>query len=270
MNFHLAFAFAQSNYVHAATHQSSPPTQHTSAAKRPVSPFVPREAELATSSSSRASESMRADQMSLPTFVCASLCVPGESAVSPEIAEKRRRVESVVNSCFQAELAPGTLKTYQSSLQRIVPLAEEQLGMKLLPLSSEDNFVGLFGFLRLHKDHQLQWSQVKLLKAAVSKWHDRMRLPSVFQQWTPSMRAFWAGLSKAASHTVKGKDPVSFTDLCAYLKSVENRLDELLCLRNACMIAVAFFGVRRGAEVVQFILGDVCRRVLGSSCTSNM
>ena len=68
--------------------------------------------------------------------------------------------------------------------------------------------------------------------------------------------AFWRGLAKQCTHTCAAKQPVIYAALVEYLvQTQDNKSDAML--RNRAMIITGFFGVRRGAEVVQFATPDV-------------
>ena len=70
------------------------------------------------------------------------------------------------------------------------------------------------------------------------------------------MGAFWAGLSRQCRHDNIGEVPISFQAVPNYLES--NHKDvSLPAMRNAAMVAVGFFGVRWGAEIINFRLGNM-------------
>ena len=70
------------------------------------------------------------------------------------------------------------------------------------------------------------------------------------------MSSFWSGLTKSCKRCGDGKAPISLNEAIRSLKECATDASAIQ-LRNGAMLASAFFGVRRGAEVVQFRLKDV-------------
>jgi len=103
----------------------------------------------------------------------------------------------------------------------------------------------------------LHCSRVRTLKVALVKWHARMSATCVFDAWTGKMGAFWTWLSEDFVHVLSGKIPIGLKDITQYLEKASRELDSALVVRNASMVSVAYYGVRRGAEVVAFTLADV-------------
>jgi hypothetical protein len=58
-------------------------------------------------------------------------------------------------------------------------------------------------------------------------------------------------------HTGPGKQPIEFDKLLDYVQSPLEQPQAAVGLRNKVMVLTAYFGVRRGAEVVAFVLDDV-------------
>ena len=164
-----------------------------------------------------------------------------------------------VHLCLGQSLAASTMSSYQAVLSKAVAEAEAALNIKFLPLASEDDCMKLFGHVKMNDGSALHWSKVRTLKAAICQWHARHALTCPFDNWSPRLRAFWAGLAKLCVHTGPGKEPVLFEAIVSYLQThVSSSSTDVAC-RNAAMVVVAFFGVRRGAEVVAFTLADVRR-----------
>ena len=69
--------------------------------------------------------------------------------------------------------------------------------------------------------------------------------------------AFWRGLEKDCVQSGSGKEPVPYDLLVDYLMRLNETTDSPIVVRNAAMVVVGFFGVRRGAEVAQFLVTDV-------------
>ena len=170
--------------------------------------------------------------------------------------DHRTAAAAAVNECLRADLAPSTLSTYNSALQNDLALAEDKLHMKLLPMHSEELFLAAFGSLLETHGRDLHWSRVKSLKAAVALWHRRNNEACIFDCWTERMRGFWNGLAKRCRHAQVGKEPVSFNKVVDILRAAEASQSAVI-VRNSAMIALAVFGVRRGAEVVAMQMRDL-------------
>ena len=70
------------------------------------------------------------------------------------------------------------------------------------------------------------------------------------------MAALWSGLSRLASHDGRGKEPIEFVDLMKFLHRTDSNTGPWMH-RNRAMVVVCFFGVRRSAETLSFVLSDV-------------
>ena len=174
--------------------------------------------------------------------------------VPDTVKQHRQDVQASVQECFGNELADSTLKTYDSVLQEVVE-ASEYLQRDLLPMTEEAQFFLCFGHLK-NKRTQLKWSKVRSVRSALLHWHHRRHTKCVLDAWSPTMAGFWDGLSKSCGHESVGKQPIPFSDVVQYLLKQATD-DSVTSIRNAAMVATAFFGVRRGAEVVGFQLRDV-------------
>ena len=122
------------------------------------------------------------------------LQIPAWSAPTPAASASSSvasLVAAQVSSCLAQDLAVSTVSAYQSALNTVVGPAEEQLGTTFLPLLEEDKCMLLFGFLKTSSTGPLLWSRVRTLKAALAQWHNRHGMRSVFESWTPRLRAFW-------------------------------------------------------------------------------
>ena len=180
----------------------------------------------------------------------------GLDAVSDPVKQHRQQVEASVQECFSNELATSTLKTYDSALQEVHEAAEF-LQRDLLPMTDEAQFLLCFGHIKT-KHAQLKWSKIRTVRAALLHWHHRRHTKCILDNWSPTMAGFWNGLSKSCGHDSVGKQPIPFPDVVQYLHQSAAD-DAATTIRNAAMVATAFFGVRRGAEVVSFQWRDVQR-----------
>ena len=196
------------------------------------------------------------DRLRIPSWSGCSTNAPS-STDSDDVLALRAAVRAQVDSCLAHDLAGSTLNTYQQVLSSSVAAAESALHKSLLPLETDDDVMELFGFLRLRDGEGLHWSEVRSLRAALSKYHERLGAPSPFDDWSPRLRAFWRGLEKDCVHSGSGKEPVAFDELVDYLMQLTEAVDSPIAVRSAAMVVVGFFGDRRGAEVVQFLESDV-------------
>ena len=168
----------------------------------------------------------------------------------------RDSAHSAITMCLQADLAASTIKTYESLISHEVGLASKNLNIDLLPMITEAQFSAFFGsFLVTHKD-ELKWSKVRSLKAALVQWHKRRQQKCIFDAWTPTMVALWNGLARHSSHGTRGKGPISFGAVTEYLER-DRSSATAAAVRNTAMVAVAFFGLRRSAEVIAMKIKDV-------------
>ena len=70
------------------------------------------------------------------------------------------------------------------------------------------------------------------------------------------MVALWSGIARQSSHGTRGKDPISFDAVTEYLER-DRSSATAAAVRNTAMVAVAFFGLRRSAEVIAMKIKDV-------------
>ena len=173
------------------------------------------------------------------------------------VRKSRLAVQRCVAECLGQEVALSTLKSYQSVLSSVVRAAEAELQEELLPISSEEQLLKIFGFLSMTEGTALQWAKVRTLRAALIKYHVRLLLPSPFDSWTPRLRGFWKGLHNKRTHSGPGKEPVDFDKMLDYCQGDHTGVQHVVNIRNKVMAIVGYFGVRRGAEVVSFTMGDV-------------
>jgi hypothetical protein len=180
-----------------------------------------------------------------------------DTPVDEQTTDIRNEVLNTVNSCLAKQNAPSTICSYEAVLNKEVGYAQTKLDTILLPLVTEEKFLALFGFLKTNYP-DLKWSRVQALKSALKKWHSRHDLECVFEKWTPMMQALWTGLSRSAKHSVHGKDPIEFEAVMEYF-SLTSDDENPATIRLRAMVAVGFFGVRRCAEILSFIMADVAR-----------
>ena len=159
----------------------------------------------------------------------------------------RAAARSSIEQCLQHDIATSTEEAYQNVLAAEVGRAQKTLDLQLLPMTSETQFFSLFGHMHSHYGSELPWAKVRILRAALAQWHKRQGIDYVCSRWSPTMASFWNGLSREAKHSGPGKLPVPFEDVVAVLKKAIVEPSSIN-VRNAAMISVAFFGVRRGAE----------------------
>ena len=178
-----------------------------------------------------------------------------DSIIDEQTTNIRAQVLNTVNICLAKQNAPSTIVSYEAILNKEVGYAQDKMDTVLLPLVTEEKFLALFGFLKLNNP-DLKWSRVQALKAALKKWHSRRDLECVFDRWTPIMQALWTGLSRSARHAAKGKDPIEFKAVMDYFSLSLNDPNPAT-IRLRAMVAVGFFGVRRCAEILNFIMADV-------------
>ena len=118
----------------------------------------------------------------------------------------------------------------------------------------------LFGHLRLvegSNGRTLHWSKVRTLKAALDKYHARLGVDSPLTLWPTRFKAFWRGFAKDCVHSNVGKQPVQFEALMDYLQREVHEHAKDVAIRNAAAVVVGYFGVRRGAEIVNFEVADI-------------
>ena len=195
----------------------------------------------------------------------------------------RAAIVGAANECMGSAKANSTTRVYNSILDKIVPSAESGSGMRLLPCESDEQFIVLFshvllsfssglGPLNADGEKSIRWSYVRSARAALAAWHESRGMPSILDSWAPRMRSFWAGLKRRAVHTVANKEPMSIDTVREILYAgasawytieseafltFSNAKAFLIDLRTAASVAIAFFGIRRAAEVSNIVLDDV-------------
>ena len=142
--------------------------------------------------------------------------------------------------CLDKELAASTLTTYNALLENEVQVAERNYKTKLLPMSTEAQFFGLFAVMKARRGEDLHWSRVRGVRAAVAKWHARNEVPCVMDVWLPKMVAFWNGLSRNCRHDTVGKEPVKFHEVVEFLQKAAGDQQPAV-IRAAAMASVSFF-----------------------------
>ena len=243
MHFHLQFASALQKWDAIVASQSSPAAAQPAASQ-------PSPAPVSDASSPVLNVVAEQSRLQIPQWDAPQTSSASHDGIASMVAAQ-------VASCLTQDLAPSTLSVYQSTLNSVVGAAEAQLGTSFLPLGHEDKCMQLFGFLKASSSGTLTWSRVRVLKAALLQWHARHAQACVFDSWTPRLRAFWKGLAKQCSHSSTGKEPVSFAAITDYFTSTCKAPIPDVKLRNMAMVAVGFFGVRRGAEIVDLKLTDI-------------
>ena len=167
----------------------------------------------------------------------------------------RQLVLASANECLAKQNAASTISSYESLRNSLVGDAQRQLETTLLPLDSDERFLSLFSFLKA-KDPDLKWSRVQSLKTALVKYHARVSMPCVFDNWNPLMRAFWTGLSRQCSHSSCGKEPIMFPAMVNVLEKL-SQTNTRSSTRMAARVVVGCFGVGRCAKTLAFIINDV-------------
>ena len=198
------------------------------------------------------------------------------------VAASRAAIAAAANDCLTSARAPATLRTYNSLLDSVIPSAEASLGLRLLPLDSDQKFIALFSHLLVTASsgpgptnsagaRSVRWSYVRSVRAAITSWHSSRDLPSVLDVWTPRMLDFWVGLKRRAIHHVTNKLPLSIASvksillkgdatrgpLAAQNGQFPDLKQHLLVLRSAATVAVAFFGLRRADEVSRTLISHL-------------
>ena len=207
-----------------------------------------------------------------------------EEGFSKASDEFRKNVAAEICKTMESPLADGTMRTYQSVLTNLIPDSERELGCKLLPMDTEQKFMLTFGCAmvkyaktvdpRFEGVKSVKWQMIKTIKAAIDLWHATHGVKSVMtEQWSTQMGVFWKGMKKRAVHTTKPKDPLTLKDVkkimieaAEALKTVEKHFasgfmmsykEEMLKVRNAASIGIAFFAVKRGHEIINLRMKHV-------------
>ena len=180
---------------------------------------------------------------------------------TPHDAQFRQQTHDAVDRCLQSDLAVNTIKTYEALIKTEVAEVSAKLQIDFLAMITEGQFTTVFGALLVSHQEGLRWSRVRSLKAALTQWHRRRQQTCVFDNWTSSMTAFWNGLAKQCSHDTQGKEPIQMEAITQYLE-LDATSENVATTRNAAMVAVAFFGLRRAAEVLALAMDDI----IGNDC----
>ena len=206
-------------------------------------------------------------------------------ASKKEIARVDRQANRVSELLGMA-VSKGTAEGYEAVLKSVIPMVEKENGRQVLPMATWGDFVAVFCELDRfwptvegkNGRRVVRWNSVKKLYAAVKFWHTVRGKQSILDHWDDRMKRLWQGLERDSSHIVSEKLPLGVDSVRMMLqrgaevgksvfdKSSEGRIvdkKELLKIRNAAAVAVAFFGTRRQAEVAALRLGN-CTRDQGS------
>ena len=172
---------------------------------------------------------------------------------APATLEARRKAASDIHACLDAAWEDSTRARYDATLRGMVSSLESTTQIALLPCDAEEKLMLLFsGLVRR------PWGTVSAAKAAVRAWHvERNLLHSFESAWSPRAWHFWRGLKKLADHSLrKAKRPLSLHEITVIQRS---RLSQSSAagVRDAAMIALAFFGIRRFAELQALLVSDV-------------
>ena len=196
--------------------------------------------------------------------------------------KERARVERQagrVSELMGMAVSKGTSQGYEAVLKSVIPAVEKENGRTVLPMRRWDDFVAVF--CELHRfwptvegkngKPVVRWSAVKRLYAAVKFWHTVRGEHSILDRWDDRMKRVWHGLERDASHAVSDKVPLGVDSVKSILEQgalvgkqafdncPEGKVlskGELLKLRTAAAVAIAFFGTRRQAEVASLRLGN--------------
>ena len=154
----------------------------------------------------------------------------------------------------------STVSTYTRSLRVDVHGAETEVGLELLPVDSTERLILLFTTM-----DGMSWTRIRLNKQAVRAWHVSRGMVSIFDSaWDERAAHFWRGLKKRANHDSYRKRGVSVEEVFDLAKA-RLAVGSPAGLRDAAMAMVAFFGVRRVSEVLQFWRSEV---VVTEACIS--
>ena len=231
MHHHLQFAAAMKKWeALSAPHQSTSAASsgHTSTATTSTSCSAPRQS----------APTMQSERLRIAPWP--STRTEENDDVPDEVRALREAVQQQTASSLGQEVALSTLVSYQQVLDSTITAAEAALQRSLLPLRSEDDVLDLFSFLKVQDGEKLHWSKVRSLRSAFAKYHDRLSLPSPFDDWSPRLRAYWRGLAKDCVHTGSGKVPVAFEALMDYLQIPQDTNTSDALVRNAAMVVGLF------------------------------
>ena len=171
----------------------------------------------------------------------------------PDSLEARRHAAANIHACLDAAWEDSTRTRYDAALRGMVSSLESSTQVALLPCDTDDKLMLLFsGLLRR------PWGTVSTTKAAVRAWHvERDILCSFEAAWTTRAWHFWRGLKKLADHSLRrAKRPLSLAEVTG-VQRCRLAQGSVAGLRDAAMIALAFFGIRRFAELQALLLADV-------------
>ena len=167
---------------------ASTPTSSTTSSSLPTSSTT---SPLASSPTSVPAGT--ADRLQLGSWTGADFPT-AEDADFDDTTKMREAVQSKVQQCLDNALATSTITSYEAALRAIIPGAESALGKIFLPLRDENSMFELFGYMQVRDADAPHWTRVRMLRAAIIKWHAIRGEACVIDCWTERMRAFWTGL----------------------------------------------------------------------------
>ena len=175
-----------------------------------------------------------------------------DDSSSLHVIAERDHVTDVASSCVQAAWEPSTRTRYERGLRLAVREAEILLDASFLPMVRDDQLMAVFARM-----DGMNWNTIRLSKAAVRAWHAAHNEPCIFdEKWTHVASLFWAGLKKRASHASSSKMPVAIQRLVDYQRC-RLGVGSAAGRRDAAFAGFCFFGVRRCAEGIALMIGEV-------------
>ena len=206
---------------------------------------------------------------------------PAEVPSTPVLEASRARIHELVRAATNSSLAATTQRTYNAKLNSNVPRIERALGTTCLPMDTEAKFLAFYAAaaetaVTRGTSEKYKWTHIVQMKAAVQHWHTVRGLRTVADEpWSPQMGAFWTGLKKGAVHTSPEKAVLTVEMVRALLRDAASAYDAVptvpelfrdwhdankpavIAIRTGASAAIAFFGVRRTAEVMSLTVHDL-------------
>ena len=206
--------------------------------------------------------------------------------ICPEVNSARAILTLRATDIMNDARASGTLNTYSKLMEASVRTAERSLELRLTPPASWDAVILFFTWVLENGPRSrpadrsdllplARWSYMRSVKAAWANWHLVSGHAFLMEgPWPPHATRFWQGLKRSAGNTPTRKTPLQVahvkellfdaarlaTELCADLKADRPFTEtsvRLVKIRCATSVALAFFCIKRFAEISALRLGDL-------------
>ena len=206
--------------------------------------------------------------------------------IDPGVQAARSVLTLRASDIMNEARASTTTSAYSKLMDSTISVAERCLELKLTPPASWDAVILLFTWVleygprsrpldRADLAPVVRWTYMRSVKAAWAHWHLVNNLPFIMDgPWPAQVTRFWQGLKRASGNTPARKTPLQvihvkkllvdaaaigpqlIEDLAPGKPFAETSI-RIVKIRCAVSVALAFFCIKRFAEISALRLGDL-------------